>query len=69
MKLKLKKEKWLDKLSSIREAGMGYQFVDITLKDGRIMRKAVVYNSETIELRPRYESVSEDDIAQIEEAR
>lgn len=37
---------WQEKLSNLPESGMGYQIVDITLKDGRVLGKVPVLNGE-----------------------
>jgi hypothetical protein len=47
------------------ETGMGYQLVDIFLKDGRIYKKITVYNSEEIELSANYEDLKIEEINKI----
>jgi len=44
MKIKLLK-KQIELLTSLPEQGMGYQIVDITLKNGRTLKEKVVLNS------------------------
>lgn len=66
MILKLKTTKWINALVALPETGMGYQIVDITLKDNRIMNKIKVFNCEIVDLPVGYESVCENDIAQIQ---
>jgi len=66
MRLKLKKKIWRNKLLSMQESGMGYQIVDIKLKNGCVIRKVLVFNSEIIELPAGYEYIRERDIVQIE---
>jgi hypothetical protein len=38
----------IDKLSRFPESGMGYQYVDITLKSGKVLEKIIVTNSSFI---------------------
>lgn len=47
--LKLKKQH-IDYLSKMSENGMGYQLVDIILKDGRELKKRIVFNSTYLKL-------------------
>ena len=35
-------ERWLQHLRTIPETGMGYQIVDIELKDGRVFQQAII---------------------------
>jgi hypothetical protein len=64
MKIKLTK-KWIEYLCSMRESGMGYQIVDATLKDGRVLKKIVVFNAEELELPSEYKDIRIDDIKNI----
>ena len=64
MILELKKKKWIKKLVSMPETGMGYQIVDITLKDGRVISRVTVSNATLVGL-PANESISENNIAKI----
>ncbi len=57
--------KWVKKLVELPESGMGYQVVDIALKDKRIIRKVVILNSEIIMLPPGYENITEKDVVDI----
>jgi hypothetical protein len=36
----------IDKLVSLPETGMGYQRVDLVLRDGRVLRDIMVFNAE-----------------------
>lgn len=58
-------KKWIDKLVALPENGMGYQFVDIYLKNGIIIRKVAVVNCEALIYRGNL-SFSETDIQNIE---
>ena len=54
--------KWVDKLLRMPEAGMGYQVVDVVLKNGSVVRGMMVLNCQDI-LGAVY--FSDDDIADI----
>jgi hypothetical protein len=58
-------EKWFKKLMKLPESGMGYQLVDIYLKNGHIMKKIVVVDSEIICLPEGFEDTHESDITEI----
>ncbi|MDO8558332.1 MAG: hypothetical protein Q7S09_04070 [bacterium] len=47
------------------ESGMGYQIVDISLQDGRAMRRVTIFDGEIVELPAGYENVSENDITDV----
>ena len=49
MTIKLDK-KWVEYLSRQPETGMGYQKVDIRLKDNRVLTNVLVLNAEELEL-------------------
>lgn len=63
-KLKLNEE-YIDYLSNQPEQGMGYQIVDITLKNGRVLNDRIVLNSSYLKLN-EYEQINLDDIVKIE---
>lgn len=63
-KLKLDEE-YIDYLSNQPERGMGYQIVDITLKNGRVLNDRVILNSSYLKLN-KYEQINLDDIVKIE---
>jgi hypothetical protein len=52
-------------LSKLPEQGMGYQLVDLTLKDGRILKSRIIFNSTYLKL-VEPEHVKADDIDKIE---
>lgn len=58
--------KWIEHLQTIPESGMGYQIVDIALRDGRLLKKILVLNSEEIELTIGNDSLHLKDIVSIE---
>jgi hypothetical protein len=39
-------EFWTQRLAQLPESGMGYQRVDITLKDHRVIQNVIVFNAE-----------------------
>ena len=55
-------QKWVDKLINLPEAGMGYQTVDVILKNGSTVNGLIVINCRDI-LGEVY--FSEDDIVDI----
>ncbi len=57
-------QKWIDKLTTFPETGMGYQIVDIYLKTGVVLRKLMVINCEEI-TNLKNSSFSENDIQDI----
>ncbi|MBI2677019.1 MAG: hypothetical protein HYX21_03700 [Candidatus Yanofskybacteria bacterium] len=57
-------QKWVDKLAGLPETGMGYQIVDVYLKNGTIVRGLTVVNCEQIVV-PESHSFSENDIQDI----
>ena len=63
-KLNLEK-RYIDLLSSLPEQGMGYQIVDITLKNGKILKERIVLNSTFLKLNDN-ESIKNEDIEKIE---
>lgn len=58
-------KKWIDKLAALPENGIGYQLVDIYLKNGMIIKEVVVVNCEALIYRGSL-SFSENDIQNIE---
>jgi hypothetical protein len=63
-KIKLKEEH-IKHLSNLPEQGMGYQIVDITLKNGLVLNDRIVFNSSYLKLNES-EQVEIDDIIKIE---
>ena len=49
MRIKLD-QRWIDRLLTWPESGMGYQRVDVTMADGREIRDAAVLNAEWLEV-------------------
>ena len=63
-KIELKQEH-IDILSQLPEQGMGYQIVDLTLKNGQVLKERIVLNSTYLKLNES-EQISIDDIEKIE---
>ena len=64
MRIKLS-NKWVEYLCSMPESGMGYQLVDVTLKDGRVFKEILVFNAEELQLPPEYKDLKIEDIEDI----
>lgn len=64
MKIKLNK-KWVKCLLSMSESGMGYQTIDITLKNGRVIKGVNVFNAEDLELPDEYKPINVEEIQYI----
>ena len=58
-------EKLTKKLVSLSEQGMGYQIVNVTLTDGRLLLNRKVLNSEYL-LIDKSEDIRTEDISKIE---
>lgn len=56
-------KQWQDKLSNLPETGMGYQHIDIKLKDGRTLTGVIVTNGDTC---ISTESFNSEDIRSVE---
>lgn len=52
-------------LSHLPEQGMGYQIVDLTLKNGEVLKKKIVMNCTLLQLDEQ-EQLDADDIDKIE---
>lgn len=59
-------ERWTAHLVRLPESGMGYQRVDITLKNGKVLRNVVVLNAEEAQPAEPFEPA---DILHLELAR
>ena len=64
MEIKLSR-KWVDKMKKLPESGMGYQLVEVKLKDGSIL-KGIVTNCNILEVTGLYFSFSIRDIEKID---
>lgn len=56
-------------LRKLPESGMGFQLVDIRLKNGKELHSISAFNCEEIELPSRYPSISSNDIEKIQLSR
>lgn len=63
--LKLKNSKWINLLANLPESGMDYQIVDITLKNGGVMRNVFVFHCINIQLPSDFSNITEKNIADI----
>jgi len=62
MKIKLNEEQ-INYLLSLPEEGMGYQVVDLILKDGNELKEQIVYNSSILQINEKeYQLISNEDI-------
>ena len=60
-------DRWIEKLRSQPESGMGYQRVRVRLRDGRIIAQAVVLNGRFLDFKEDVGSVTSPDIVDLEE--
>jgi len=58
-------EKWVEYLCSMPESGMGYQIIDVKLKDGRVLKDISVLNAQELELPPEYKDLKIEDIEDV----
>ncbi len=61
MRVKLDK-RWTARLVRLSESGMGYQRVDLRLKDGREVRDVPVFNAEELDLPDEFARVGIEDV-------
>jgi hypothetical protein len=61
MRIKLPTQ-WKDKLGNLPETSMGAQHVDITLRNGRIIRDVPVFNGEECESKETFDVMEISDI-------
>jgi len=61
MRVKLDK-KWIARLVRLPESGMGYQRVDLRLKDGREVKDVPVFNAEELDLPDEFARVGIKDV-------
>lgn len=61
MRIRLDK-RWVDRLVTLPESGMGYQRVDVKMSDGRELTNAVVLNCEWLEVPNDFEAATVTDI-------
>jgi hypothetical protein len=64
MRLELS-QKIIDRLLEMPESGMGYQLVDLVLRDGGIIPNVMVFNSEIANLPDATRGVTASDIADV----
>jgi len=61
MRIKLDK-KWIARLVRLPESGMGYQRVDLRLKDGREVKDVPVFNAEELDLADEFARIGIKDV-------
>ena len=64
MRLQLQ-EPWIGKLCGLPETGMGYQRVDVELRDGLVVKNVLVFNAEEMEWPSGKDAIRPDDIVGI----
>jgi len=64
MRIKLSK-KWVKHLLLMPESGMGYQTIDIILKNAHVIEKINVFNAEDLELPDEYKDLKMEKIKDI----
>lgn len=57
-------DRLIDKLEALPETGMGFQRVDLVLRDGRVVRDVIVFNAEEAEVPD--EGLRADQIADVQ---
>lgn len=58
-------ERWINHLCDLPENGMGYQIVDIVLRSGEQIRRALVFNAEELQWKSEQSPIELDDIVDI----
>lgn len=58
-------EQWMNHLCNLPESGMGFQRVDILLRDGEQVKDVLVFNAQHVEWPRGKPAISSDDIAEI----
>lgn len=58
-------EPWVQRLCRLPETGMGYQLVDVELKDGLVVTNVFVFNAEELEWPADNNSIRPADILSI----
>ncbi len=60
------KGKWVNKLANMPESGMGYQIVDITLKDGQVIKEVTILYCDEVYIPDGCKKFKEENIVKIE---
>lgn len=64
MRIKLNR-RWIEVLSNLPESGMGYQKVNVELKNGKIIKDVFVFNAEELEIPNKKSKIGFSDIVNI----
>ena len=62
-------ERWINHLCALPESGMGFQRVDIVLRDGEKVRDVLVFNAQHVEWPNEVRAINSKDIAEIKLSR
>ena len=62
-------ERWMNHLCALPESGMGFQRVDIVLRNGKRVRDVLVFNAQHVEWPNEARAISNNDIAEIKLSR
>lgn len=62
-------ETWSERLRSLPEAGMGYQLVDVILRDGRCERGLLVFNGRELQVSDLSQPLDVSEILRIDPHR
>lgn len=57
---------WVERLRSLPESGMGYHLVRVRLRDGRVLKHAVVLNGQLLQVSDDVGEVRSPDIIDLE---
>ena len=61
-------QRWVRHLCSLPETGMGYQIVDVILRNGERVQSIVVYNAEEMDWPAQRRPIKPEDIVDIRKA-
>lgn len=61
-------QRWVRHLCNLPETGMGYQIVDVILRNGERVQSIVVYNAEEMEWPAQRRPIKPEDIVDIRKA-
>lgn len=63
------REALINKLAALPETGMGYQLVDVILRNGREICAVVAFNAEVVELPEEWANLKTADIVNVRLAK
>ena len=53
---------WIDRLVHLPESGMGYQRVNIRLREGKVLKDVMVFNAEECQVSEPFETSEIEDV-------